>query len=206
MGNFGNTPSVRNTLGILFKEFESVRLRRKVSFRSHPKVLFGVIILFCLAQASGCGYRFGGSRTDSTFPANLKTLSVNSVVNNTVITGIETELTNELRREYSLGSTMKLLPDGADASLKTSIVSYEDTPSAYRADGKELTRIGVLKVQADLQRNQDRQTLWKKDFAASYTYTVTDSIPGTLSNRRKAISQMIRDMTPRIHRAMYDNF
>ncbi len=164
-------------------------------------------VAICLiAMIAGCGYRFNGARGDSPFPSNLKTIAVNSAVNNTVITGIETELTNEMRREYSLGTAMKLVSDGADVSLKTVIVSYEDTPSAYRADGKELTRIGVLKVHTDLEKNQDRQILWKQDFSASYTYTVTDSIAGTLSNRRKAISQMIRDLTPRIHRSMYNNF
>ncbi len=170
------------------------------------KSLFLCFIFCCTFGFYGCGYKFSGSRGDSPFPANLKTLSIDSVTNNTVVTGIETELTNELRREYSLGTAMKLTSGSADAILKTSIVSYEDTPSAYRADGKELTRIGVLRVHASLDNNLDKKTLWKKDFSASYTYTVTDSIAGTLSNRRKAISQMIKDLTPRIHRAMYDNF
>ncbi len=206
MGISGNTICSRKTLNAMFVEipylFTSVRYR--INFQGS---LTNHVLVFCLfLMISGCGYRFSGSRDGSPFPPNLETLCVNSVVNNTVITGIETELTNELRREFSLGTTLKLVPEGGDASLKTSIISYEDNPSAYRADGKELTRIGVLRVHCVLEKNQDKQTLWKNDFTASYTYTVTDSIAGTLSNRRKAISQMIKDLTPRIYRAMYDNF
>lgn len=203
---FGHIPLSRKTLKARFEDFAHLCSNR--TFRCYHFKLPCIFVLFfyIFLITSGCGYRFSGSREDSPFPPTLKTLSVDSAVNNTVVTGIETELTNDLRREYSLGASMKLVPDGADATLKTSIISYEDTPSAYRADGKELTRIGVLKVHTLLEKNQDKQKLWKKDFAASYTYTVTDSIAGTLSNRRKAISQMIRDLTPRIHRAMYDNF
>lgn len=183
-----------------------MRSKHKYLFINFRLAHVSVVVLYLIVTSAGCGYRFNGSRGDSPFPTNLKTIAVNSAVNNSIITGIETELTNEMRREYSLGTAMKLVSDGADVSLKTIIVSYDDTPSAYRADGKELTRIGVLRVHTDLEKNQDKQTLWKQDFSASYTYTVTDSIAGTLSNRRKAISQMIRELTPRIHRAMYNNF
>ncbi len=190
----------------LFKDLTEFRSDRIFPFNHFMSLCVCLAAFVAITAVAGCGYRFSGSRGDSPFPPSLKTISVNSAVNNTVVTGIETELTNELRREYSLGTAMKMVPDGADVYLKTIIVSYDDTPSAYRADGKELTRIGVIKVHTDLEKSQDKQSLWKKDFSASYTYTVTDSIAGTLSNRRKAISQMIRDLTPRIHRAMYDNF
>jgi hypothetical protein len=48
--------------------------------------------------------------------------------------------------------------------------------------------------------------LWKRDILASDTYDVTDTIGGTLSNRRRAISHMIKDLIPRIHRSLYDSF
>lgn len=203
---FRNINCSRKTLKNFFLCQLRIHLYQDALRYDSKPVLILFTSVYILIITSGCGYRFSGSRSESPFPPDLKTLSIESAINNTVVTGIETELTNELRREYSLGTSMKLVPDGADAALKTSIISYEDTPSAYRADGKELTRIGVLKVNTSLIKSQDKQALWKKDLSSSYTYTVTDSIAGTLSNRRKAISQMIRDLTPRIHRAMYDNF
>jgi hypothetical protein len=140
------------------------------------------------------------------FPAGAKTILIESAVNNTVITGVETELTNELRREFALDSKLTQTFDKGDVILKPVIASYDDTPSAYRADGKELTRIGTLRVNCSLLLPNNNRIIWKNDFAASYTYTVTDSIQGTLSNRRRAISQMIRDLTPRIQRSIYDSF
>jgi hypothetical protein len=96
--------------------------------------------------------------------------------------------------------------NSGDAILKTVIHSYEDTPSMYRADGKELTRSGVLRVVCILERSDSKKVLWKKDLFGSSTYDVTDTIAGTLSNRRRAISRIIKDLVPRIHRSMYDNF
>ena len=155
---------------------------------------------------AGCGYHFSGAAADTPFPPDLKTIVLESAINKTTITGIETELTNDLRDEFALGTRLKQVRSSGDVNLKTVIASYEDTPSTYRADGKELTRIGTLRVNCVLERADANKTLWKKDLAASYSYNVTDSIGGTLSNRRMAISRMIKDLIPRIHRSMYDKF
>jgi hypothetical protein len=154
----------------------------------------------------GCGYHFTGGSGDSPYPPELKTIVLESAVNSTTVTGIETEFTNSLRREYALGTRLTPVASGGDLVLKTLIASFEDTPSAYRADGKEATRIGTLKVICTLDRVDSKKTLWKKDFSGSYTYDVTDSIAETLSNRRRAISRIIKDLIPRIHRSMYDSF
>jgi hypothetical protein len=123
-----------------------------------------------------------------------------------VVTGIETELTNGLRGEFALGSVLSQVAEGGDCVLKTEIVSYEDNPSTYRNDGKELTRIGTLRVRWKLERTGADKPLRQKDLAASNSYNVTDTISGTLTNRREAVSRMINDLIPRIHRSLYDNF
>ncbi len=155
---------------------------------------------------AGCGYRFAGDPGDTPFPPELKTIVLDSAVNNTTVRGIETEFTNALRSEFALGTRLKLVASRGDLRLKTQIVSFEDTPSAYRADGKEATRIGTLTVHCSMLKSDNNKELWKKDLSASQTYDVTDSIVETLSNRRRAISRMIRDLIPRIHRSLYDSF
>jgi outer membrane lipopolysaccharide assembly protein LptE/RlpB len=173
------------------KRFRSVRLVLSLS---------GFFLL------AGCGYHFSGAPGDTPFPPDLKTIALESAINNTTITGIETELTNGLRDEFALGTRLKPVRSDADVTLKTVIGSYQDTPSTYRADGKELTRIGTLRVNCLLEQVDPKKILWKKDLSASYSYNVTDSIQGTLTNRRMAISRMIKDLIPRIHRSMYDKF
>jgi len=155
---------------------------------------------------TGCGYRFSGGPDENPFPADVRTIVLESAINNTIVSGIETELTNDLRREFALGTRLKPVTSDGDVILKTVITSYEDTPATYKADGKELTRIGTLKVACSLGRSNKKEVFWNKELAASYTYTVTDTIAGTLANRRKAISRMIKDLIPRIHQSMYDNF
>jgi hypothetical protein len=162
-------------------------------------VLYGVFL-------SGCGLHFSGGPNDNPFPPDLKTIFIQSAVNNTTVTGIETEMTNDLRAEFALGTRLIPVRSGGDTILTTVITSYEDTPSTYKADGKELTRIGILQVKCQLQRRDNSKTLWKKELSASNSYNVTDTISGTLTNRRQAISRMIKDLVPRIHRSMYDNF
>ena len=179
------------------------RSTRKRSFFQRVKpVLAATAMLFLI----GCGYRFGGAPADNPYPPELKTILLESAVNKTTITGIETELTNDLRQEFALGTRMKAVRSGGDVVLKTVITDYNDTPSTYRADGKELTRMGTLKVACILERSDDKKILWQRDVSASYPYNVTDTISGTLTNRRQAISKMIKDLIPSIHRSMYDNF
>ncbi len=155
---------------------------------------------------AGCGYHFSGAAGDTPFPPEFKTIVLESAINKTTVTGIETELTNGLRDEFALGTRLKPVRSDGDVTLKTVIVSYEDPASTNRADGKELTRIGTLRVNCLLERADTKKILWKKDLSASYSYNVTDSIQGTLTNRRMAISRMIKDLIPRIHRSMYDKF
>jgi hypothetical protein len=159
-----------------------------------------------LLIVSSCGYRFSGAPSDTPFPPDVKTVVIRSAVNNTTVTGIETELTNDLRNEFALGSRLKPVRSGGDVVLNTVIASYQDNPATYKADGKELTRIGTLRVASNLERSQSKKPLWKKSFSSSYSYLVTDSISGTLTNRRQAISRMIKDIIVRIHRSLYDNF
>ncbi len=178
------------------KRFPGTFLRQKLA-----RLLIAAVLLL-----GGCGYRFSGGPGDTPFPSELKTIEVESSVNNTIVTGIETELTNDLRREFALGTRLKPASSKGDVLLRTVIASYDDTPSTYRADGKELTRIGTLKVACKLERADNKKILWNKTLAASYSYNVTDSIQGTLDNKRRAISAMIKDLIPRIHRSMYDDF
>jgi len=162
------------------------------------------IFLAACFLLAGCGYHFSGS--GDPFPPEIKTITLDSAVNNTTVTGIETELTDGLRKEFALETRLKPVATGGDVILKAVIASYDSTPSTYTADGKELTRIGTLKVVGSLLRAGTDKIIWQRDLSASHSYTVTDSITETLSNRRRAISQMIKDLIPRIHRSMFDNF
>lgn len=162
--------------------------------------------LVVLVAAAACGYRFGASPAESPFSPDIKTIVIKSAVNNTTVTGIETELTNDLRQEFALGTRLKPVRGGGQVILDTVIATYDDTPALYKADGKELTRVGTLKVACNLERADSHEKLWQKAFTASHSYLVTDSIAETLSNRRRAISRMIKDLIVRIHTSLYDNF
>lgn len=159
-----------------------------------------------LLLVAACGYRFTGGSAENPYPPELKTIEVASAVNNTIVTGIEAELTNDLRQEFALGTRLKPVRSGGDVVLRTNITTFEDIPSTYRADGKELTRIGTLRVACVLERSDSKKILWRQDLSQTYPYNVTDNISSTLGNRRQAISRMIKDLIPRIHRSMYDNF
>ena len=159
-----------------------------------------------LVIASGCGYHFGGGPVESPFDPDIKTIEVRSAVNNTNVTGIEVELTNGLREEFALGARLKPVRSGGDVILTTLINSYQDVPASYKADGKELTRIGTLEVVCKLQKSQTKKPLWEKTLSSSLTYLVAETAAGTLANRRRAKSTMIRESITRIERALYDNF
>lgn len=154
----------------------------------------------------GCGYHFGNGPQKVPFSGDIKTLEIPSATNNTTVTGIEEELTNDLRNEFALGTRLETVRSGGDAVLSCVITSYEDTPVTLRADGKELTRVGTLKIQCSLKRAADEEILWQRPLAATSNYLVSDSIAETLGNRRAAISRMIRDLIVKTHRSLYDDF
>jgi hypothetical protein len=164
-----------------------------------------IVVGVALSMAA-CGYRFGPKGDSSPVSKDVVRLMVASVVNNTTITGIETELTNELRKELALSSRVSLVTSGGDATLTTLVESYRDTPVAYKADGKELTRVGALSVLCALVKEESKEIRWKRDFSSSHSYLVTDSITVTLSNRRRAISHIIRDLVIRIQSSLSDDF
>ncbi len=155
---------------------------------------------------AGCGYRFSGAPGTSPFPPETKTIVIRSAKNNTNISGIEVEVTNALRSEFAMDSRLEPVRSGGDLILRTVIVEFADAPSAYKADGKELTRSATLKVLCTLERADSSQVLWKRTLLATGTYDVTGSISETVTNRQRALSSMIADLVPRIHRSMYDDF
>jgi outer membrane lipopolysaccharide assembly protein LptE/RlpB len=185
-----------------YKLADELRKNLEIGISSHVHPL--ALLLAVWLPLVGCGYHFSGSADP--FPPDVKTITLESAINNTTVTGIETELTDDLRKEFALETRLKPVSSGGNVILRSVIASYDSTPSTYTADGKELTRIGTLKVACSLLRNGTDKTIWQKDLTASHSYTVTDSITETLSNRRRAISRMIKDLIPRIHRSMFDNF
>jgi hypothetical protein len=66
-----------------------------------------LILNILVVVTVGCGYKFGEASKPAVLPPNTKTILVGSAVNNTVITGVETELTNEMRREFALDTKLK---------------------------------------------------------------------------------------------------
>jgi hypothetical protein len=165
-----------------------------------------ILVSAALLALLSCGYRFGGGPADPSFPPDVRTVVIKSAKNNTTITGVETELTNDLRGEFAHSKGLALVRSGGDSILHLTISSFKDTPASYRADGKELTRIGVLTVSCGLERADSRKMLWQREFSSSHSYVVTDSISGTLTNRRKAISRMIKELVATIHRSIYEVF
>jgi Lipopolysaccharide-assembly len=165
-------------------------------------VLLALLLPFLV---SGCGIHFSGDPRDTPFPSDIKTIVIKSAVNNTTVAGIETELTDRLRDKFALGNRLKPVRTGGDVTLQTIITDYQDVDSTYTAGGKELIRIGTLKALCTIKKASTNKILWRKDFSASKTYLVTN-IAETLTNRRQAISRMIKDLVPRIHDSMFDNF
>jgi TolB-like protein len=155
---------------------------------------------------NGCGYRFTGGAVDNPYPREIKTIVIESVINSTTIRGLETELTNRLRREFALANRLTPVRSEGDLVLATEITAYEETAAAFDAKGKEITRNGVLRVSLRLKKSETGDILWRQRFSASSTYNVASSITDTLTNQRQALSRMIEEIAPDIHRAMYEQF
>ncbi|MCX6350223.1 MAG: LptE family protein, partial [Candidatus Aureabacteria bacterium] len=68
----------------------------------HWTTILGVVLVFTLAEISGCAYRLG-----TTLPANLRTVFIPTFKNSTYQTGIEIDITNEVIQRFRIDGNLR---------------------------------------------------------------------------------------------------
>ncbi len=108
-----------------------------------------VVLLAMLGSA--CGYQFGaGNRA---FEADVRTIGVRTLVNETREIGVEKRLAMAIEREFVIRGPLKVTKaDEGDLVLSGTVKSAEDRPVAFNRDDEVLIYQTILALDLELRR------------------------------------------------------
>jgi outer membrane lipopolysaccharide assembly protein LptE/RlpB len=157
-----------------------------------------VLVAAVLLAAGGCGYALAGR--GNTLPADLRTIGVPDLVNESTEAEIDRVLTGALRTEFQGRGRYVVQPQaaGVDAVLTGRVSSVRLEPMAFTPDG-QAQRYQVVVTAAvefkDLKRNQ---VLWSNpSFIAREEYSLTT---GTTANDPAALFRQDANALERLGR------
>jgi outer membrane lipopolysaccharide assembly protein LptE/RlpB len=163
-------------------------------------------MIFAVAAASACGYRFAGQ---GQFPAEVNRIFIEVFENRTNKIGIEREVSNQVvfeftrQREKSLAGSI----DKADAVLK-GVIKNISTQTIARVDSSAASQREVLMtVDVRLVQQESGKILWTASgLSDREAYDVVDSKLATDQNESQAITRLSERISERIFSRMTSNF
>lgn len=171
---------------------------------SGSRVLFlSLVVLFVLPI--GCGYHL--ARPGNNLPADVHSLAIPILRNETTEVGIEALLTDELRRRFAESGWIELVDvEQADAVLvgsvekfKTSAISFSS--SDYAVEYRASLRVAIRLV--------DRRgvTLWEdRNLVKLREYRAVPDIFDSEANKDEAIRWLVREVSADVHDRIFDGF
>jgi outer membrane lipopolysaccharide assembly protein LptE/RlpB len=161
----------------------------------------GAAVILC-----GCGYHLVGR--GGTLPEGVRSVAVPLLANETRRPEVEQRVTEELVRELTVRSGVKVLAgrEGADALLSGAITGYESSPVLLNPEGRatryEITMTARMRLE-DLRGNQ---VLWAND---QYVFRSQYDVPedATFFDQEiVAIDQVAREFAVSVVAAILEGF
>jgi len=165
------------------------------------------ITLAALFFAGGCGYHLKGM--GSGLPQEYKTIAISPVINKSFESDLGPLLDSAIAEEFSRTQRLQVVSEAdADLVLKTTIVSYSDSPAAFSATDQ--ARNYRVQVTADsvLTVREGGLVLWKgKGLNEMSDYSVA---PGEIteaeSSRKTAKKGLAAELAELIHDYVLEGF
>ena len=150
---------------------------------------------------SSCGYVIEGS--NPVLPNDAKSLSVLPIQNRTFMSGLETDLSEQLKSLLQNNSSVKLLPAGqADLKLSVTLLNLELPSSGLSKDQISKGTQAVLKGEAFLEDRITGNTVWSEKMIQ---VKIAESEGNQIENSSSLIlSGNIRELINRFAQNLYD--
>jgi hypothetical protein len=187
-----------------------------------------VVLLTMLGSA--CGYQFGAS--NRAFEADVRTIGVRTLVNETREIGVEKRLAMAIEREFVIRGPLKVTKaDEGDLVLSGTVRSAEDRPVAFNRDDEVLIYQTILALDLDLRRRDSGKLVWKvrglrladdyESVASVVVTTSSDFRKSTLNpndlggftdvqlaetRRRETLERMIGDLARDVYDQIMEDF
>ena len=162
----------------------------------HHILAFAFIILI-----PSCGYVIEGS--NPVLPNEAKSLSVLPIQNRTFKSGLETDLSEQLKGLLQNNSSVKLLPAGqADLKLSVTLLNLELPSSGLSKDQISKGTQAVLKGEAFLEDRITGNTVWREKMIQ---VKIAESEGNQIENASSLmLSGNIRELINRFAQNLYD--
>ncbi len=172
-------------------------------FKENKIILIFIYILTVtiFILISSCGYVIEGS--NPVLPNDAKSLSVLPIQNRTFKSGLETDLSEQLKSLLQNNSSVKLLPAGqADLKLSVTLLNLELPSSGLSKDQISKGTQAVLKGEAFLEDRITGSTIWGEKMIE---VKIAESEGNQIENASSLmLSGNIRELINRFAQKIYD--
>ena len=160
-----------------------------------------ILIVTIFFLISSCGYVIEGS--NPVLPNDAKSLSVLPIQNRTFKSGLETDLSEQLKGLLQNNSSVKLLPAGqADLKLSVTLLNLELPSSGLSKDQISKGTQAVLKGEAFLEDSITGSTIWREKMIQ---VKIAESEGNQIENVSSLmLSGNIRELINRFAQNLYD--
>ena len=167
----------------------------------------GSFFFLAVLLLTGCGYHFTGS--GAKLPAGVYSVAIPIFGNQTLQTGIESDLTGALVDRFVSARQLSLASQSeADAVLSGTVKSFIIFPVAVTLGTQTATEYrATLTIEATFKRQQDGQILWRGEMSEWRNYAVVASDPAaTEANKKEAIRQASDLLAKRVYELLLEDF
>jgi outer membrane lipopolysaccharide assembly protein LptE/RlpB len=162
--------------------------------RRHARNLLSFAVLLLLTPL-GCGYHTSGHAVK--LPADVKTISIPSLKNETNTYRIEQMLTASVVREFTTRTHYNILNDpseAADATLRGTVLSTSASPLTYNsATGQAASVLIVVSIKVSLMDRQGKVLYQNPSYVFRQQYEVSQDLASFFEEDSPALRRLSQD-------------
>lgn len=166
----------------------------------------GSFFFLAVLLLTNCAYHFTGS--GARLPAGVHSVAIPIFGNQTLQTGIESDLTRALVDRFVSARQLSLTSQSeADAVLSGTVKSFVISPTAVTLGTQAATEYrATLTIEATFKRQQDGQVLWKGEMSEWRNYPVASDPAVTEANKQEAIRQASDLLAKKLYEMLLEDF
>ncbi len=155
---------------------------------------------------TGCGYHFIGS--GARVPEGIRSVSIPVFGNDTIQTGIESEVTRALVEKVTSAKQLLVTRQSeADALLSGTVKSFITLPSAVTLGTQTATEYrATVTIEATFKRQRDGKVFWKGVLSEWRNYPVVPDLAVTEANKQEAIRETSVLLAERLYVILLEDF
>jgi outer membrane lipopolysaccharide assembly protein LptE/RlpB len=178
----------------------------RFGLKGPPLKKAGSFFFLAVLLLMSCGYHFVGS--GAKLPEGVRSVAIPIFGNQTLQTGIESDLTGALVNRFLSAKQLSLTSQSqADAVLSGTVKSFVISPTAVTLGTQAATQYrATLTIEATFKRQQDNRVLWKGEMSEWRNYAVASDPAVTEANKKEAIREASDLLARKLYEILLEEF